>query len=229
MHLLNLIHIIIHLQREQKYEFLCCIRQRKKESSPYTLPTHPFIPKKWAVAATSRWQFDPLSRNRSKDKARMYKPRRKRESVAWRGNTDSFPSTEVCSHVNGTTNDATRMIQPHAARVCCAVVGQNKKKASHARPEEGPRPLVTFPILLGTPLPGQSCRPRRTPCASTPCSTPRQCTLFRFSMRTLSRPRRYPFDSFSFVIDISPGLDWRSQDPGFLIYYFHPPRFKISL
>ena len=80
-----------------------------------------------------------------------------------------FPSAEVCGHVDGTTNDATRMIQPHAARACCAVVaGPNKKKANLARPAEGPRPLVTFPILLGTPLSGQSRRPRGTPCAACP-------------------------------------------------------------
>lgn len=45
--------------------------------------------------------------------------------------------------------------------------GKEKKKEK-ARgeldpPYEGPRPLVTFPILLGTPLPGQSRRPRGTP------------------------------------------------------------------
>lgn len=61
-------------------------------------------------------------------------------------------------------------IQPHAARACCAVVGSSKKRKRKEKgkgeldpPYEGPRPLVTFPILLGTPLPGQSRRPRGTP------------------------------------------------------------------
>jgi len=51
-------------------------------------------------------------------------------------------------------------------------IGPNKKKKRGSRltprPGEGPcarRPLVTFPILLGTLLPGQSRRPRGMPCA----------------------------------------------------------------
>lgn len=105
------------------------------------------------------------------------------ESQKWKWRP--FPSVEVCGHVDGTTNDATRMIQPHVARACCAVVGPNKKKANLARPVEGPRPLVTFPILLGTPLPGQSRRPRGTPCAAFPSSTPASlCSLFSFSSGT---------------------------------------------
>lgn len=73
------------------------------------------------------------------------------------------------AHVDGRTNDAARTIQPPCGPLGSCAVGPDKK-GSRLTPRpggEGPcarrRPLVTFPILLGTLLPGQSRRPRGTP------------------------------------------------------------------
>lgn len=63
-------------------------------------------------------------------------------------------------------------------------------------PYQGPRPLVTFPILLGTPLPGQSRRPRGTP--RPPSSTPR--SLFSFS------PPREGRGLFSTRVKLGPSI-----------------------
>lgn len=101
-----------------------------------------------------------------------------------------FPSAEVCGHVDGTTNDANE----NDPTPCGSSVlrsrraGPNKKKANLARPAQGPRPLVTFPILLGTPLPGQSCRPRGTPCAPSPPPFPPATPTSLRSLFSFSAP-----------------------------------------
>lgn len=138
----------------------------------------------------------------SKDKG----ARRERESVAakeserWGGGSAGFHRLKYAVTSTGRLMTPTRMIQPHAARTCCAVVepARTKRKANLARPAQGPRPLVTFPILLGTPLPGQSCRPRGTPCApSTPSPLPAYAHFSAFPPRERAAPLFFLF-SLSF-------------------------------